>query len=152
MLAVPWSSNTGVNDVPAFAVFHTPPYADATYQMLLSLGSTARSTMRPEVTAGPIERNLSPANVAALNFASGLAADLAADFPAGFDSGFVSAFAADFAAGFDSGFVSDFAAGFDASFASGFAADFVVPGFAAGAGAATATTDASASPSSVNEK
>src|ERR1043166_2650855 len=100
--------------------------------MLLSPGSTARSTMRPEVTAGPMERNLSPANVAALNLDSGLVADFPADF------------AADFA--------SDFAAGFDAGFASGFAADFVVSGFVAGAGAATATTDASASPSSVNEK
>src|ERR1051325_10346079 len=104
--------------------------------MLLSPGSTARSTMRPEVTAGPMERNLSPANVAALNLDSGLVADFPADF------------AADFASDFASDFVSDF----DAGFASGFAADFVVSGFVAGAGAATATTDASASPSSVNEK
>src|ERR1044071_3514157 len=112
--------------------------------MLLSPGSTARSTMRPEVTAGPMERNLSPANVAALNLDSGLVAG----FPADFASDFASDFVSDFSAGFGAGF----AAGFDAGFASGFAADFVVSGFVAGAGAATATTDASASPSSVNEK
>src|ERR1051326_7028949 len=116
--------------------------------MLLSPGSTARSAMRPEVTAGPMERNLSPANVAALNLDSGLVADFPADFAADFASDFASDFVSDFSAGFGAGF----AAGFDAGFASGFAADFVVSGFVAGAGAATATTDASASPSSVNEK
>src|ERR1044072_7464006 len=61
--------------------------------MLLSPGSTARSTMRPEVTAGPMERNLSPANVAALNLDSGLGAE----FPAELDEDLGSHFRLDFA-------------------------------------------------------
>src|SRR5689334_24531904 len=89
MLGVPWSSKIGDHDVPAFVVFHTPPYAVATYRVLLSRGATARSTVRPEVFAGPIERNLSPVNVPAASFAFGLAADFAdlLDF-AGLASGF----------------------------------------------------------------
>src|SRR5262249_42974441 len=87
MLAVLWSSKIGANEVPAFVVFHTPPYADATYHTRRSLGSTARSTTRPEVTAGPIARNLSPANVPAESLPSGLVG-LAADLAAGLDSGF----------------------------------------------------------------
>src|SRR6185503_12410638 len=42
-------SNTGVQVVPAFVVFHTPPDATATYQMRLSRGWTAMSEMRPDV-------------------------------------------------------------------------------------------------------
>jgi hypothetical protein len=95
MLAVPCSSKIGVNDVPAFVVFHTPPYADATYHTVLSRGSTARSTTRPDVTAGPMERNLSPPNVEADSLPSGLAgvlnAGLSAGFAAGFAVGLVSA-------------------------------------------------------------
>ena len=56
----PSPSNTGVNEVPAFVVFHTPPAAAATYQMDLSVGWTATSATRPEVSAGPIERSLRP--------------------------------------------------------------------------------------------
>src|SRR5258708_5774202 len=53
----------GVNVVPAFVVFHTPPDAVAKYQTRVSLGSTARSTMRPEIMAGPIGRSSRPAKV-----------------------------------------------------------------------------------------
>jgi len=44
--------------VPAFSVFQTPPDAAAMYQVLLSSGSTAISTMRPDMNAGPISRRL----------------------------------------------------------------------------------------------
>jgi hypothetical protein len=98
MLDVPWSSKIGVHDVPAFVVFHTPPYAEATYHRLWSRGSTARSVMRPEDTAGPIERNSSPANVSSSGFILGFEsalplaalpdfAGLSADFSAGFAAG-----------------------------------------------------------------
>ena len=78
-----WSSKMGLNVVPAFVVFHTPPEAVARYHTRLSLGSTARSTMRPEIMAGPIWRSSRPAKVFSpyfdspfdsLDFASALAA------------------------------------------------------------------------------
>ena len=40
--------------------FQTPPAAVATYQMCLSRGCTATSAIRPDVNAGPIERNARP--------------------------------------------------------------------------------------------
>jgi hypothetical protein len=59
---VPSRSNIGSHVVPAFVVFQTPPDADAAYMSFpvlpsaLAAGpsSTARSTIRPLVTAGPI--------------------------------------------------------------------------------------------------
>src|SRR5256885_11601192 len=56
-------SKIGAKLVPAFVVFQTPPPAVAMYQTRASRGSTARSTMRPEVSAGPIGRSSRPANV-----------------------------------------------------------------------------------------
>src|ERR1043166_1966497 len=56
-----WASKTGVQVVPAFTVFHTPPECTATYQVLLSEGCTATSPIRPEGAAGPMFRSLSPA-------------------------------------------------------------------------------------------
>src|SRR6185369_1226526 len=53
--------------MPWVVVFQTPPAAAATYQVSGDLGSTATSTTRPEVTAGPMPRNARPANVPALN-------------------------------------------------------------------------------------
>jgi hypothetical protein len=47
----------GVNVRPALTDFQTPPAAVATYQTFLLVGSTATSEMRPEVSAGPIDRN-----------------------------------------------------------------------------------------------
>src|SRR6185436_1264474 len=69
----------GENVVPALVVFHTPPYAVATYQTLLSRGFTARSVMRPDVFAGPIERNLRPENVEAVSFDVDFASDFGDD-------------------------------------------------------------------------
>jgi len=40
--------------------FHTPPAADPTYQTVLSVGFTAMSAIRPDVSAGPMERSRSP--------------------------------------------------------------------------------------------
>ena len=40
----------------------TPPDATATYQILGSVGWTAMSPTRPDVSAGPIERNRRPPN------------------------------------------------------------------------------------------
>src|SRR5678816_3408057 len=53
----PSPSKIGVNDRPALTDFHTPPAAVATYQIFLLVGSTATSEMRPDVSAGPIDRN-----------------------------------------------------------------------------------------------
>src|SRR6266581_6984165 len=50
-------SNTGSQVVPLFVVFHTPPDAVPTYTMLGLLSTTAKSSMRPPITAGPISRN-----------------------------------------------------------------------------------------------
>src|ERR1051326_2079437 len=61
----PSPSKTGEKLSPAFTLFHTPPAAVATYQIRLSVGWTAMSATRPEVSAGPIERNWSPEAMAA---------------------------------------------------------------------------------------
>src|SRR6185436_545953 len=59
-------SNTGAHVTPAFDVFQTPPVAVAAYITLpirprgdRALSVTARSEMRPLITAGPIERKTS---------------------------------------------------------------------------------------------
>src|SRR5713101_6799474 len=59
----PSRSKTGVQVVPAFRGFQTPPDAAATKECEGLLGSAARPTTRPEVNAGPIERRRSPLNV-----------------------------------------------------------------------------------------
>src|ERR1051326_1832343 len=61
----PSPSKTGEKLSPAFTLFHTPPAAVATYQIRLSVGWTAMSATRPEVSAGPTERNWRPAAMAA---------------------------------------------------------------------------------------
>src|SRR5512147_1729955 len=48
--------------VPAFTVFHTPPECTATYHTLRLPGWMAISPIRPEVIAGPMERNRRPPN------------------------------------------------------------------------------------------
>src|SRR5260221_2409392 len=50
-------SKTGVHVVPLFVVFHTPPEATPTKTMFGLLSTTAKSSMRPPITAGPISRN-----------------------------------------------------------------------------------------------
>src|SRR5689334_892088 len=60
----PCSSNRGVQDIPAFTVFQTPPDAAAMYQVLLSRGCTAMEEIRPEIMPGPMDRSFNPLNVA----------------------------------------------------------------------------------------
>src|SRR5216683_8100069 len=50
-------SNTDSHDVPLFVVFQTPPDAVPTYTMFGLLSTTAKSSMRPPIVAGPISRN-----------------------------------------------------------------------------------------------
>src|SRR5229473_1190398 len=50
-------SNTGCHVVPLFVVFHTPPEATPTNTIFGLLSTTAKSSMRPPITAGPISRN-----------------------------------------------------------------------------------------------
>src|ERR1700675_2985116 len=50
-------SNTGVHVVPLFVVFHTPPAATPTKTIFGLLSTTAKSSMRPPITAGPISRS-----------------------------------------------------------------------------------------------
>src|SRR5438445_8777069 len=59
----PSRSKTGVHVVPSFTVFQTPPDAEATKKREGLFGSTANPMTRPEVNAGPSERNLSPLKV-----------------------------------------------------------------------------------------
>src|SRR6185436_9277584 len=60
----------GVKVVPPFVVLKTPPEATATYQVARSVGCTAMSAIRPEVTAGPIPRSSRPEKVSALSLVS----------------------------------------------------------------------------------
>src|SRR4029077_5847855 len=50
-------SKTGSPVVPLLVVFQTPPEAVPTYTMLGLLSTTAKSSMRPPIVAGPISRN-----------------------------------------------------------------------------------------------
>src|SRR5256886_5199481 len=50
-------SNIGSHVVPLFVVFHTPPEAVPTYTTFGLLSTTAKSSMRPPIVAGPISRN-----------------------------------------------------------------------------------------------
>src|SRR6516225_1867100 len=50
-------SKTGSQVVPLLVVFHTPPDAVPTYTIFGLLSTTAKSSMRPPITAGPISRN-----------------------------------------------------------------------------------------------
>src|SRR5215831_5209152 len=59
----PSRSKTGVQVLPLLMVRHTPPEADATKYFAALLGSTAKPITRPEVNAGPRERNRNPLNV-----------------------------------------------------------------------------------------
>ncbi len=56
-------SKSGVQVVPAFTVFHTPPEPTATYQVLGFVGSIAMSAMRPDMSAGPMARSFSPSKL-----------------------------------------------------------------------------------------
>ena len=56
----PPSSNTGVKVMPRLTVFHKPPNAEATYQVLGFFESIATSAMRPVASAGPMLRSSRP--------------------------------------------------------------------------------------------
>src|SRR5580658_4534028 len=57
IVETPCLSNTGSHVVPLFVVFHTPPEAVPTYTIFGLLSTTATSSMRPPITAGPTSRN-----------------------------------------------------------------------------------------------
>src|SRR6266481_3974281 len=57
MVETLYLSNNGSQVVPLFGVFHTPPEAVPTYTMLGLLSTTAKSSMRPPIVAGPSSRN-----------------------------------------------------------------------------------------------
>src|SRR5437588_3237132 len=57
IVETPSLSKTGSQVVPLFVVFHTPPEAVPTYTMFGLLSTTAKSSMRPPIVAGPISRN-----------------------------------------------------------------------------------------------
>src|SRR5439155_1538301 len=59
----PSRSKTGVQVLPLLTVLQTPPDADATKYFDALFGSTAKPITRPEVNAGPRDRNRSPLNV-----------------------------------------------------------------------------------------
>src|SRR5229473_3984493 len=50
-------SKIGSQVVPLLVVFQTPPEAVPTYTMFGLLSTTAKSSMRPPIVAGPISRN-----------------------------------------------------------------------------------------------
>jgi hypothetical protein len=53
---LPSFSNTGLQVVPAFSVFHAPPEADAAKMTRVSRGSTAKAVILPLVIVGPSSR------------------------------------------------------------------------------------------------
>src|ERR1700741_1081157 len=66
-------SNIGSHVVPLFVVFQTPPEAVPTYTMFGLLSTTAKSSMRPPIVAGPISRNSKFLNLS-VGFGSSLGA------------------------------------------------------------------------------
>jgi hypothetical protein len=73
----PSPSKTGVQVVPAFSVFHTPPEATATKKRCRLPGVTANSTTRPELMAGPMLRNFRADSVDADSLASSVSSSAA---------------------------------------------------------------------------
>src|SRR5215467_11482737 len=59
----PSLSKTGSQVVPLLVVFQTPPEATPTNTMLGLDSTTAKSSMRPPMVAGPISRNSSDLNL-----------------------------------------------------------------------------------------
>src|SRR5829696_2207428 len=58
-------SKIGVNVEPRFVVFHRPPNAAATYQVLGFFGSIATSCTRPVWMTGPMLRKARPSSALA---------------------------------------------------------------------------------------
>src|SRR5271167_2976424 len=57
IVETPSLSNTGSHVVPLFVVFQTPPDATPTNTMFGLFSTTAKSSIRPPIVAGPISRN-----------------------------------------------------------------------------------------------
>src|SRR6185436_4333309 len=73
-------SNWWMNVTPLFVVLSNPPPAVATQYMLGSDSTTVRSTMRPPIPAGPIERHVSaPSHLASSAISFVAEDDLAPD-------------------------------------------------------------------------
>jgi hypothetical protein len=74
----------GVQTMPAFSVFQTPPEPAQTYQTLRFLGWMAISLIRPDMRDGPMFRKASPARTSGVRrlFFSALASGFAAGFAA----------------------------------------------------------------------
>src|SRR5262249_54638044 len=67
-------SKTGSQVVPLLVVFQTPPEATPTNTMLGLDSTTAKSSMRPPMTAGPISRNSRDLNLSINEEAAGAVA------------------------------------------------------------------------------
>src|SRR5580704_1516776 len=77
-------SKIGSQVVPLFVVFHTPPEAVPTYTIFGLLSTTAKSSILPPITAGPISRNSRFLNLSAdfgWSRSPGVATTLAASAP-----------------------------------------------------------------------
>ncbi len=74
----------GVQVVPAFSVFQTPPEPAATYQVWRFKGWMTISLIRPDMRAGPMLRKARPERSSGerAGFFSTFAPDLASDFAA----------------------------------------------------------------------
>src|SRR4051812_44513979 len=83
----PSRSNTGVHAFPLFTVRQTPPEADATKSCDALFGSTAKPITRPDVNAGPSERNRKPLKVGVDMGSRGAAASSPAAWAGLFASG-----------------------------------------------------------------
>src|SRR5579862_681971 len=75
-------SKTGSQVVPLLVVFQTPPEATPTKTMLGLDSTTAKSSMRPPITAGPISRKSR-----ALNFSMDLSEEASGEGAAGDSAG-----------------------------------------------------------------
>src|SRR5271157_4049385 len=62
MLETAWSSKTGFQEIPLSTLLNTPPDAVAAYTMLVLRSTTAKSSTRPPMLAGPISRNCKALN------------------------------------------------------------------------------------------
>ena len=82
IVETPSLSKIGSQVVPLLVVFHTPPEAVPTYTMFGLLSTTAKSSMRPPIVAGPISRNSRFLNLSVgLGWSAGAAFEVIANTP-----------------------------------------------------------------------
>src|SRR5258708_3650565 len=82
IVETPSLSKIGSHVVPLLVVFHTPPEAVPTYTIFGLLSTTAKSSMRPPMVAGPISRNSRFLNLSVgFGCAAGAACALIANAP-----------------------------------------------------------------------